>query len=151
MKRILSTFILLTLFAGIFANAPAEEEKGKTIDLTNETFIKKVFDYRDAEEWNYIGDRPAIIDFWAPWCQPCRITGPILDEMAKEFADEIYIFKVNVDEESELAQAFAIRSIPTLLFVRLDEMPQAVMGSMPKDKMKEAIEQYLLPEELEEE
>ena len=150
MKRILSTFALLALVVSLMASSPAAE-KGKTIDLTNETFIEQVFDYRGAEEWSYKGDKPAIIDFWAPWCGPCKVTGPILDEMAKEFADEIYIFKVNVDEESELAKAFAIRSIPTLLFVRLDDMPQAVMGSMPKGKMKEAIEQYLLPAELEEE
>lgn len=149
MKRILSTLALLALIASLMAGTPAVE-KGKTIDLTNATFIEKVFDYRDAEEWEYKGDKPAIIDFWAPWCGPCKVTGPILDELAEEYADEIIIFKINVDEETELGRAFGIQSIPTLLFVRLDEMPQAVMGALSKSKFVEIIKEYLLPEEIEE-
>ena len=89
-----------------------------TIHLTKEEFLKKVVDYeKNPTEWKYLGDKPAIIDFYADWCAPCKMIAPVLEELAEEYAGEIYIYKINTEIEQELAGAFGIRSIPTLLFV----------------------------------
>jgi len=119
-----------------------------TIHLTKEEFLKKVVDYeKNPTEWKYLGDKPAIIDFYADWCAPCKMIAPVLEELAEEYAGEIYIYKINTEIEQELAGAFGIRSIPTLLFVPMGEAPQMAQGAMPKNAFKEAIDSVLLKKE----
>ena len=125
-----------------------EEKKMGTIHLTKEEFLKKVVDYeKNPTEWKYLGDKPAIIDFYADWCAPCKMIAPVLEELAEEYAGEIYIYKINTEIEQELAGAFGIRSIPTLLFVPMGEAPQMAQGAMPKNAFKEAIDSVLLKKE----
>jgi len=113
------------------------------INLTNEIFIEKIFDYKSEKEWKYKGGLPAIIDFWAPWCGPCKMIGPILEDLDKEYDNKIQIFKINTDEEQELAESFGIQSIPTLLFISKVEKPQMAMGALSKQSFKKVIEEVL--------
>jgi len=116
-----------------------------TINLTKAEFLTKVANYEEnPQEWNYLGDKPCIIDFYADWCGPCKMIAPVLEELAKEYEGEIYIYKINTEQEQELAQAFAIKSIPTLLFVPMNEAPQLVRGALPKTEFKNAIDEVLL-------
>ncbi|MGC3977634.1 MAG: thioredoxin [Paludibacteraceae bacterium] len=118
---------------------------GTTIHLTKEEFLKKVANYEtNPNEWKYLGDKPCIIDFYANWCGPCKMIAPILEELAKEYEGQIYIYKINTEEEQELAGAFGIRSIPSLLFVPMQGQPQMAAGAMPKASFKEAIDNVLL-------
>lgn len=144
MKRLMISFALLSVVLLAAANNPEEKVTAKAIDLDQKAFIEKVFDFENSEEWKYIGDKPAIIDFWAAWCGPCRRVSPVLEELAAEYGDDIYVYKVNVDEEPEVAQAFGIRSLPTILYVPINEKPQAIMGAAPKAKLKDAVETILL-------
>lgn len=117
----------------------------QTINLTKTEFLSKVADYEaDPQNWKYLGDRPAVIDFYASWCSPCKMIAPILEELAGEYGDRIYIYKIDTEKEQDLAAAFGIRSIPTLLFVPMDGEPQMAHGAMPKDALKEAIDTVLL-------
>ena len=109
------------------------EKKMNTIHLTKAEFLQKVANYeQNPTEWKYLGDKPCIIDFYADWCGPCKMIAPILEELAEEYKGEIYVYKINTEEQQELAQAFAIKSIPTLLFVPMNEAPQLVRGALPK-------------------
>ncbi len=112
--------------------------------LTKETFLNKVFNYEQNKDWDFEGELPCLIDFYADWCQPCKIVAPILEELSKEYEGKINIYKINTEEETELAAAFGIRSIPSLLFCPKDGQPQMAMGALPKDNLKQAIEEVLL-------
>lgn len=112
--------------------------------LTKETFLQKVFDYENKQEWEYQGDLPAIIDFYADWCAPCRIVAPILEELAEEYKNQIIIYKVDTEAEQELAAVFGIRSIPSILFIPKNDKPQMAVGALPKETFKEIIEDILL-------
>jgi thioredoxin len=112
--------------------------------LTKQTFLKKVFDYENNKEWQFAGERPCIIDFYADWCGPCKMVAPILDELSKEYKGKIDIFKVDTEAEQELASVFGIRSIPSILFVPKDGKPQMAMGALPKQTFIEAINDVLL-------
>ena len=126
-------------------NNKTETKKMGTIHLTKEEFLKKVVNYEtNSKEWKYLGDKPCLIDFYADWCGPCKVVAPILEDLATEYAGQIYIYKINTDEEQELAAAFGIRSIPTILFCPMGENPQMAQGAMPKDAFKQAIEEVLL-------
>lgn len=150
MKKISTVLILLIFSISAFASEPQVKETAKPIDLTKETFIEKVFDYEsNPEEWKYIGDKPAIVDFHADWCGPCRITSPILAELAAEYGDELYIYKINVDEQPELAHVFGARSIPMFLFIPMNETPQIGVGALPKKSFREAIDTFLLKKDQE--
>jgi len=117
----------------------------KTIFLTKAEFLSKVANYEEnPTEWKYLGDKPCIIDFYASWCGPCKTIAPILEDLAKEFADQIYIYKIDTEAEQELAGAFGIRSIPSILFCPMNGAPQMVQGAMPKDSFKKAIAEVLL-------
>ena len=108
-------------------------------NLTNETFKEKVFDYTEGQEWSYKGDKPAIIDFYADWCQPCKMITPILEELSKEYGEKLNIYKIDTEKEIELAAVFGIKSIPSLLFIPLGEQPQMAMGALPKNTFKQVI------------
>jgi len=112
--------------------------------LTKEQFLSKVFNYEENKEWKFEGKLPAVIDFWAPWCGPCRMVGPVIDELSKEYAGKVNFYKVNTEEEQELASAFGIRSIPSLLFVPKTGQPKMAVGALPKEAMKQAVEEELL-------
>lgn len=121
------------------------EHKMGTIHLTKAEFLKKVVDFENnPTEWKYLGDKPAIIDFYADWCGPCKAIAPVLEELAKEYDGQIYIYKIDTEREQELAGAFAIRSIPTLLFIPMGENPQMAQGALPKSELKKVIEEVLL-------
>jgi thioredoxin 1 len=111
-------------------------------NLTVETFKEKVFDYTQNEEWAFKGDKPVIIDFYADWCAPCKTLAPILEELNAEYED-MEVYKINTEEQQELAAVFGIQSIPTLLFVPLEGQPQMAMGALPKDVFKKAIKEVL--------
>lgn len=126
-------------------NTNNKEKKMQTIHLTKSEFLAKVADYETSpNEWKYLGDRPAVIDFYASWCGPCKMIAPILEELAAEYGDSIYIYKIDTEKEQELAAAFGIQSIPTLLFVPMEGAPQMAQGAMPKNALKEAIDKVLL-------
>ena len=112
--------------------------------LTKQTFLDKVFNYEKNKEWNFEGKLPCIIDFYADWCQPCKMVAPILEELSVEFDGKINIYKVDTEVEQELAAAFGIRSIPSMLFCPVDGQPQMAQGALPKDALKGAIEDVLL-------
>ncbi len=119
-----------------------------TEHLTKKDFLEKVFDYENKKEWEYQGDLPCIIDFWAEWCQPCKMVAPVLEELSEEYAGKIRVYKVNTEEEPELAAAFGIRSIPSLLFIPMNEQPQMAIGALPKETLKQAIHDVLLKNEV---
>jgi thioredoxin len=115
-------------------------------NLTKKEFFEKVFDYEKNSQWKFEGELPCVVDFWAPWCGPCRILGPVLDELSKQYKGKVNFYKVNTEEEQELAGAFGIRSIPSLLFIPKEGQPRMAVGALPKDILKEAIEKELLSE-----
>ena len=112
--------------------------------LTLETFKKKVFDFEKNTEWKFEGKVPAVVDFYADWCGPCKMVAPVLEELAIEYKGKINIYKVDTEDQQELAAVFGIRSIPSLLFCPSDGAPQMAMGALPKDTFKKAIEDILL-------
>ncbi len=162
-KIILSTLLMVSLLSGC-NNAPQKASAGtdstlesnikttednmtatKTIHLTRAEFLEKVANFeKSPEEWVYLGDKPAIIDFYADWCGPCKMIAPILEELADEYDGQIYIYKVDTEAEQQLAAEFGIRSIPSLLFVPMGEAPQMAQGALPKDAFKQAIDEVLL-------
>jgi thioredoxin len=111
--------------------------------LTKETFKEKIFNFEQNKEWKFEGDIPCMIDFYADWCQPCKIVAPVLEELAGEYNGKINIFKVNTEQEQELSALFGIKSIPSLLFVPKDGQPQMAMGALPKDSFEKAIKEVL--------
>lgn len=112
-------------------------------NLTVESFKEKVFDYTEGGEWSFKGTKPAIIDFWAEWCQPCKVLAPILEEIAAEHP-EIDVYKIDTDAESELAMTFGIRNIPSLLFIPVGDEPQMSVGVLPKEQFEKAIAEILV-------
>lgn len=120
-------------------------EKMGTVHLTKAEFLQKVYNYEaNPQTWKYEGDRPAIVDFYATWCGPCKALGPVLEELAAEYGDRLVIYKVDVDQERDLAAAFGIRSVPTLLFIPADGEPSMSAGAPGKADLKRYIEESLL-------
>ncbi|WP_103663591.1 thioredoxin [Gracilimonas amylolytica] len=109
--------------------------------LTKESFLKKVFDYENNQEWNYKGERPAIIDFYADWCGPCKMVAPIMEELSEEYEGLVDIYKIDTEAEQELAAVFGIRSIPSILFIPVDGQPQMAAGALPKAQFVKLIEE----------
>lgn len=112
--------------------------------LTKETFLKDIFDYENNSEWNYAGELPAVIDFYADWCGPCKMVAPLMDELSEEYAGKVNFYKIDTEAEQELAGAFGIRSIPSILFIPKDGKPQMAAGALPKESFKEIIDNELL-------
>lgn len=111
--------------------------------LTKATFFEKVYNFETNKEWKFEGDIPCVIDFYADWCGPCKMVAPILDEIATEYKGKINIYKVDTEAEQELAGAFGIRSIPSMLFVPINDKPQMAVGALPKDGIIKAMKDVL--------
>ncbi len=111
--------------------------------LTKETFKEKVFNFEVNKDWKYEGSVPCLIDFYADWCGPCKIVAPLLEELQKEYGDKIVIYKVDTEDQQELAGMFGIQSIPSLLFVPIDGQPQMAMGALQKNTFEQAIADVL--------
>lgn len=123
----------------------SSDSEGKVIHLDKKMFISQVFDFeKNPEKWNYIGSKPCIIDFYADWCKPCKMVAPIMDELAAKYKGEVIIYKVNTDEQREIAQAFGIRSIPTVFFCPMGGDPQLTQGALPKEQFEEILNKVLL-------
>ena len=150
MKRI--TTIIACILIAICGTHAQEQAKPTVTTLTKEQFIEKVWDYTgdSGKEWKYKGDKPAIIDFYADWCGPCRKLSPILEEIATEQKGKLVIYKINVDKERELAGMFGIRSLPTLLFIPVKGEPGSFIGYAEKAELYKAINAQLLQEKKEE-
>lgn len=124
--------------------AAKEKPTTKVVHITKADFLKKVYDFeKNPDEWKYLGSQPAIVDFYADWCGPCRQLSPVLDELAKEYSGKLTIYKVNVDNERGLATFFGIRSIPTLLFFPMKGKPQRSLGALSKTELKGIIKDVL--------
>lgn len=122
-----------------------EAAKGEVVTLNKAEFLSKVFNYeKNPSQWVYEGDKPCIIDFYADWCGPCKKVAPIMKELAGEYKNDIVIYKVNVDQEKELASAFGIQSIPSILFVPKQGQPQMAQGALPKEEFVKLINNFLL-------
>ncbi len=115
--------------------------------LSEETFKSKVFNFEKNKDWQFEGDKPCMIDFYADWCQPCKMVAPILEELADEYKGEIDIYKIDTEAERNLAGMFGIQSIPSLLFVPKEGQPQMAVGALPKETFKKAISDVLKVEE----
>jgi thioredoxin 1 len=152
MKRFIPASIILLIIAGflIFFNGRNKQEtnisnsKPNMEHLTSKTFKEKVFNYEKNKEWKYEGNLPCIVDFYADWCGPCKMVAPVLEDISKEYAGKIYIYKVDTDKEQELAAAFGIRSIPSILFIPQNGQPQMSMGALSKESFIKAINEILL-------
>ncbi|MGE5458133.1 MAG: thioredoxin [Methanococcaceae archaeon] len=113
-------------------------------EIDKQLFLEKIFNYEKNQEWEYKGVIPCLIDFWAPWCGPCRVVSPVLEELSEEYNGKVLFYKINSDEEAELSAAFDIKSIPSLLFIPLKGQPKMAIGAHPKEVIKSAIETELL-------
>ncbi len=111
--------------------------------LVKETFKEKIFDYEQGKEWSFKGQKPAIIDFYADWCGPCKMVAPVLEELAKEYGGQLDIYKIDTEDQQELAAMFQIRSIPSILFIPAEGQPAMATGAMAKEQFKEAIKDVL--------
>ncbi|WP_455674215.1 thioredoxin [Phocaeicola sp.] len=121
------------------------ESNAQVVYLTKAEFLEKVYNFeKNPSEWKYEGDKPAIVDFYATWCGPCKMVAPILEELAKEYDGQIVIYKVDTEKESDLASVFGIRSIPSILFIPMEGKPEMAQGAMPKASFKKAIDEFLL-------
>ena len=119
------------------------------INLTEEEYLERVADFRASHaEWRYRGDRPAIVDFYASWCGPCRMLAPVLEEIASTYKNELYVYKVDVDQCEALADAYDIRSIPTTLFIPLEGYPVKMIGAISKREIERQIHEVLLKSQL---
>jgi thioredoxin 1 len=114
-----------------------------TENLTTAEFKEKVFDYEKNQEWKYDGTLPAIVDFWAEWCGPCKMLSPLLEEISRENEGKVHVYKVNTDEETDVAMAFGIQSIPSLLLIPVGETPQRIVGALPRQALRKMVRDVL--------
>ncbi|MCD8260875.1 MAG: thioredoxin domain-containing protein [Bacteroides sp.] len=158
MTKVFISLLLVLAGVGTYActvrSADKEAEKvesvgsvaksGEVISMNKAMFLERVFDYETSQEWNYKGDKPAIIDLYADWCGPCRQVALIMKELAKEYDRKIVIYKVDVDKEKELAALFQATSIPLFVFIPREGEPQLFRGAADKATYTQAIEEFLL-------
>ena len=138
-------FAMLFMVAGFAANAQEEKKESKVQQLTYKEFLKKVWDFeKDPNTFNYKGKLPAIVDFYADWCGPCRRVAPIMEKLAEEYDGKLIIYKVNTQNEAALANAFQIRSIPTVLFIPMEGQPMMQVGAMPEEGYRKVVVEQLL-------
>ena len=163
MKHLILTVAVMSIILSACANNPVNSNNNSTPAvspsnsvtaksselLTKAVFIQKVWDFtKSPNEWKYLGNKPAIIDFYADWCGPCKIAGPILEEVGTEFAGKIQVYKINTDQERELAQVFGITGIPAFLYIPVSGKPVMMSGiARSKEETKQMfidnIEKYL--------
>jgi len=115
-----------------------------TQQMTALDFRDKIFDYEKEQEWKYAGSLPAIVDFYADWCGPCKAVAPVLEELANEYHGKLIIYKIDTDKEMELSSLFGIQSIPTLLFIPTEGAPIIQKGALPKNVLQQVIQERLL-------
>ena len=154
MRKLKSLLMVAIALVLVSCSMSAKSEKGETenaaaqgevIALNKADFLSKVYNYeKNQTQWVYEGDKPAIIDFYADWCGPCKKVAPILKELAGQYKNDIIIYKINVDNEKELAAAFGIQSIPTILFIPKNGKPQIAQGALSKEQFVEQINNFLL-------
>ncbi|MGV8829407.1 MAG: thioredoxin [Breznakibacter sp.] len=155
MRKVLLTSVVafvLTLHAGcvqpVEGNTAGKAKASEGISngivyLTKSSFVESIFDYEKESEWRYKGDLPAIIDFYADWCAPCRMLAPVLDELQKEYAGKLQIYKVDTQKERQLSGALGIQSLPTVLFIPKEGKPQALLGFRSKEDLEKIISDFL--------
>jgi thioredoxin len=140
--------ISIVAIAMVFCLSASVMAQKKPIEIGKKEFLAKVVNYeKDATTWQYLGDKPAIIDFYADWCKPCKLVEGPLKELAKEYEGKIYIYKVNVDKHKDLAKEIGISSIPTMIFAPIGKDPQILMGAKSKEELKKYIDEILLGKE----
>lgn len=150
MKKIISCIAVAATLAGpLYAQAPAQDKAdgntGKVIRMDKQMFLDKVFDYTTGStDWKYQGEKPAVIDFYATWCGPCRLVAPMLKSLAKEYKDQIVVYKVDADKQKELSAAMGIQSLPTVIFIPMTGQPQIIVGAAGKATFRRAVEEVLL-------
>ena len=144
MKKIIASLIVFFSLVTTLS-AQTQKEESTVIQMNKQMFLDKVFDYTTcATEWKYLGNKPCVIDFYATWCGPCRMVAPILKDLAKEYGDQIVIYKVDTDKEKELSMAMGIQSLPTIVFIPQTGQPQVIVGAADKATFKRAIDEVLL-------
>jgi thioredoxin len=142
-KTILITLAILAF--GLTVNAQEEKKESKVQHLTYKEFLKKVWDFeKNPNTFVYKGEVPAIVDFYADWCGPCRRVAPIMELLAEEYDGKLVIYKVNTQNETELAKAFQIRSIPSVLFIPMEGQPMMQVGALPEEGYRQVIQERLL-------
>ena len=154
MRKLKDLFLISVVLLLVSCSMSAKSDKnetggvaaqGEVIVLNKADFLTKVYNYeKNQSEWVYEGTKPCIVDFYADWCGPCRMTAPIMKELAKEYAGKIVIYKVNVDKEKELAALFNATSIPLFVFIPMQGEPQLFRGAADKATYKKAIDEFLL-------
>lgn len=150
MKRTIICFMLVAglngpLFAQTVSQEKANENTGKVIRMDKQMFLDSVFDYTTGStDWKYKGDKPAVIDFYANWCAPCHMVAPLLKSLAKEYRNQIVVYKVDTDKQKELSTAMGIQSLPTVIFIPMNGQPQIILGAANKATFRRAIEGVLL-------
>lgn len=129
---------IIAITAFVFSLLSITANAQKIEHITAEQFQKKVFDYKNKVEWDFSGDVPVVIDFYATWCRPCKKVAPILEELQKEYKGKLVIYKVNVDKEKELTNVFGVQSMPTFLFIPKKGKPSMAKGALPKEVFQQA-------------
>ena len=133
------------MMTGLVANAQEEKKESKIQHLTYNEFLKKVWNFeKDPNTFNYKGKLPAVIDFYADWCGPCRRVAPIMERLAEEYDGQLLVYKVNTDKERDLASVFQVKSIPMVLFIPVEGQPMMQVGAMPEEGYRKVVEEQLL-------
>ena len=142
-KAILIALVIIA--TAMTANAQEKKNEPKVKHLTYSEFLKKVWDFeRNPTTFEYEGKLPAVIDFYADWCGPCRRVAPIMEQMAEDYEGKLLVYKVNVSEEKDLASVFQVRSIPMVLFIPVKGNPMMQVGALPESEYRETVEEFLI-------
>lgn len=140
--------LTLVTFTSCAQNSKKEaksDNESLVVQMDNQMFINKIFDYtKNKNDWKYKGDKPAIIDFYATWCGPCKMVAPIMKSLAEEYKGQINVYKVDTDQQKELSIAMGIQSLPTILFIPMNGQPQAIVGAAGKKVFEDAVKEVLL-------